>query len=281
LERLKDIWDTQLKGFGQICELIPIRVVTIVEVFLRHWIETLIDHGAPYVERASNLKVDLKYDFAIARSLQGGSITLGQLIAHSLSLNRLDSCSSILSTLLGPDLFEAISNTRDLWRVRLEGEAIGPIITDMPWVRKTLSRLFEVRHILVHEFPEKPPHPPDEVDEFLDASTALIYAVDEELAFRLQGRYPMTQAEMTRDAGARHQAAMAELETLCSEIEEDTPEIHDVQRAWLVFKKAEAERQTRRQLGGSIRPMIYSLAAEALTRGRISELRDWLEHRAI
>jgi uncharacterized protein YecT (DUF1311 family) len=89
----------------------------------------------------------------------------------------------------------------------------------------------------------------------------------------------MTQAEMTRDAGAQHKAAMTDLETLCNEIALETPEIQEVQRAWLVFKHAEAERQTQRHLGGSIRPMIYSLVAEAITRARISELRDWLENR--
>ncbi len=55
LERLKDTWHNQLKGIDPTDELIPIRIVTILEVFLRHWIEALIDHGAPYVERASKL----------------------------------------------------------------------------------------------------------------------------------------------------------------------------------------------------------------------------------
>ena len=42
-----------------------------------------------------------------------------------------------------------------------------------------------------------------------------------------------------------------------------------------------AERQTQRHLGGSIRPMIYSLAAEAITRERLSELKDWLDNRVV
>jgi uncharacterized protein YecT (DUF1311 family) len=281
LERLKDTWHNQLKGIDPTDELIPIRIVTILEVFLRHWIEALIDHGAPYVERASKLKVDVKYDFAIAHSLQGGSVSLGQLIAHSLSLSRIESFCGVLATLLDQDIFEAISNTRDRWKAKHEGDAVGPIISDMPWVRKTLARLFEVRHILVHELPEEKPHGLNEVVEFLDAAALFVDATDEELARRLHGEYPMTQVEMTRDARARHKAAITELETLYNEIALETPEIHDVQRAWLAFKEAEAERQTQRHLGGTIRPMIYALAAEAITRGRIVELRDWLDHRTI
>jgi hypothetical protein len=281
LEGLKRTWENKLKGVDPTDELILIRIVTILEVFLRLWIEALIDHGAPYVERAAKLRVDVKYDFAIAQSLQGGSVTLGELIAHSLSPNHIEFFSSVLGTLLDQDLFQAILNTRDPWRVRHEGDAVGPIISDMPWVRKRLARLFEVRHILVHEIPAKKPHASDEVAEFIDAATMFLHAIDMELTFRLEGRYPMTQTEMTRDAGARYKAAMDELETLCDEVALQTPGIHEVQRAWLPFKEAEAERQAERHLGGTIRPMLYFLASEAITRARISKLREWLEHRSI
>jgi Lysozyme inhibitor LprI len=265
LEELKRVWNNQLKGVDPVDELVPIRIVTLLEVFLRYWIEALIDHGAPYVERASNLKLDLKYDFAIARSLQGGSVTLGQLIAHSVSLSRVDALSSVLQTLLDQDIFAAISETRDRWKVKHEGDSVGPIISDITWLRRTLVRLFEVRHILVHELPENKPHELNDVAEFLDAAALFVDAVGEEFATRLYGDYPMTQSEMNRDAAARHEVAMTELEELCREIAIETAsdEIYKVQQAWLTFKEAEAERQTQRHLGGSIRPMLYSLGAIA------------------
>jgi hypothetical protein len=112
LVALKETWETQLKGVGPSDELIPVRIVTMLEVFLRHWIETFIDYGAPYVERASKLGANIRYDFAIAHSLQGGSVTLGQLIAHSVSLSRLESICTVFATLLGVDLFKAISVTK-------------------------------------------------------------------------------------------------------------------------------------------------------------------------
>jgi uncharacterized protein YecT (DUF1311 family) len=288
LSGLKDTWQKQLKGIGPTDELILIRVVTILEVFLRYWIEALIDHGAPYVERASRLKADIKYDFAIAQSLQGGSITLGQLIAHSLSLNRIESFSSILKTLLDQDLFDAISNTQDLRRVRDDGDAVGPIINDVSWVRKKLARLFEVRHILVHELPRKKPHTLEEVVEFLEAATLFLDATDNELTFRLHGRY-MTQREMNDDAAQRHAAAMTELEALCKEVVLKTPEIpgrpkpvsiDKVQLHWLCYKEAEAERRTEMYAGGTMRPMAYYLASEVITQARISELQEWLDQKA-
>jgi hypothetical protein len=137
--------------------------------------------------------------------------TLGQLIAHSRSLNRMESAQGILSTLLGRIFRRDINHTRAL-RVKQEGDAVGSLINDVTWVRKTLARLFEVRHILVHELPGKKPHALEEVVEFIDAATIFYYATDEELTSRLAGRYPLTQAEITR--AAREQREVVELEEL-------------------------------------------------------------------
>jgi uncharacterized protein YecT (DUF1311 family) len=281
LDRLKEVWDKQLKGIDPTDELIPIRIVTILEVFMRHWIETLVDYGAPYVERASKLKVDIKYDFAVAHSLQGGSVTLGQLIAHSISLSQVASFSTALGTLIDEEFFSAISKTRDRWRVKQEGDAAGPIISDLSRVRKTLARLFEVRHILVHELPEQKPHGVAEITEFLEVAASFIDAAHEELWTRLHGDYPLTQSEMNKEASGQYQAAMSELDSLCQQIADETnsDEIRNVQSAWLAFMEAEAERQTQRHLGGSIRPMIYCLVSEKIIRARIKELKDWLDNR--
>jgi uncharacterized protein YecT (DUF1311 family) len=281
LDRLKEVWDKQLKGVDPSDEFIPIRIVTILEVFVRHWIETLIDYGAPYVERASKLKVDIKYDFAVAHSLQGGSVTLGQLIAHSISLNQVSAVAAVLGTLMDQDFFSAVSKTRDPWKVKHDGDSVGPIIGDISQVRKALVRLFEVRHILVHELPEHKPHAVSEITEFLDAAALFIDAAHEELWTLLGAEYPMSQAEMHNDASIRYQTASSELEQLCQQIAQATnsDEIHNVQRAWLQFMETEAERQTQRHLGGSIRPMIYCFVAEKITRARVLELKDWLDNR--
>jgi uncharacterized protein YecT (DUF1311 family) len=279
---LGNIWETRLKGFSPSDELVPIRIVTMLEVFLRHWIETFIDHGAPYVERASMLGPNIKYDFAIAHSLQGGSVSLGQLIAHSVSLSRLDAVCAVFKVLLGGDLFGAIAKTRDRWKDQFDPLTEGkPIIADVTHVRNIVGRLFDVRNIIVHEIPENKTHEGTDVSEFLDASAQFLHAAQEEFLFLLYGNTPMSQAETNQDAANRHAQAMAELEGICKEIELSTSstEIHHVQRAWLAFKEAEAERITQWQLGGSIRPMVYSMAAAEITRARIQQIKDLEEHR--
>jgi uncharacterized protein YecT (DUF1311 family) len=275
IDRLRSSWETKLKGIEPSDDLIPIRIVTLVEVFLKHWIETFIDFGAPYVERAAKLGTNIKYDFAIARSLQGGAVSLGQLIAHSVPLSRLDSVCAVFNSLLGRDLFDTIEKTRDRWRERHE-PGIDPIIPDVAHVRRTLGRLFEVRNIIVHEIPEAKVHEATDVAEFLDASSKFMQAAEEEFVFILYNKVPMSQSEINQDSANRHQQAVEELESLCAKIEAETgsKEIHDVQRTWSAFKKAEADRITQWHLRGSIRPMIWSMTAARITRDRIREIQE-------
>jgi Lysozyme inhibitor LprI len=279
LDRLSDVWKQKLKGVDFTDELIPIRIVTILEVSVRGWIEHLVDHGAPYVERAAKLNIDLKFDFAIASSLHGGVVTLGQLIAHSVSISRLESVVNVLGTLLDENLFASISTVHDRWAVEVEGKPDRPIIDDIKQLKRTLFRLFEVRHVLVHEMPRAKPHTVDEVDDFLRSATLFIQAVDEMLDTKLHGKSPLTQGAMNRDAAARGDAAMEELTALCEQIarEYGSTTIHNVQTAWNVFQAAEAKRQSDVYLGGSMQPMIYSAAVESLTRTRIDELKRWIE----
>jgi uncharacterized protein YecT (DUF1311 family) len=285
LYRLKRAWEGELKGVYLSDELVPVRIVTILEVFIRDWIEELIDHGAPYVERASKLKVDLKYDFAIAHSLQGKLVSLGQLIADSVSLSRFEAFTAVFDTLLDCDLFDAISKTRDRMEVswaerRADGALVKPIIGDIAHVKRALARLFNVRHILVHELPRNKPHVLREVSEFLDSAELFVKALDEELRSRLYGERSLTEEEMNRAAAANHQTAVDELDSICNEIalRTSSDKIRKVQRLWVVFKEAEAERQSEIfSPDGGLRPVHYSYTAEQITRTRIRELKEYLE----
>ncbi|WP_407167784.1 lysozyme inhibitor LprI family protein [Bradyrhizobium sp. ORS 111] len=281
LSTLRRLWEHNKNAGNGIEELIPVRIVTLIEVFLRHWIQVLVDHGAPYVERAAKLNANIKYDFAIARSLQGGSISLGELIGHSVSLSHLDTAAATLKTILDQDLFLALATVRDRWEERQRGEALAPIIGDIDEHRRVLARIFEVRNIVVHELPENPPHDAEEVIKFLDVAAEFLHAADEHFSTLIFGDYPLSQMEMNTEAASRHAAAMDELEGLCRSIEEssDTKELKDVQRAWLAFKEAEANRQTEWHHGGTIRPLIYHTTAARLTTDRIKQIKEAEENR--
>ena len=119
---------------------------------------------------------------------------------------------------MGDNLFASVSTVHDRWAVEVEGRPALPIIDDVEHLKRSLFRLFEVRHILVHEMPRRKPHTLDEVDAFLRSATLFVQALDEMLNSRFHGNSPLTQGAMNRDAAARSAAATEELTTLCEKI---------------------------------------------------------------
>jgi hypothetical protein len=270
-ERLKEIGDT--------VEFIPIRIVTILEVFLRSWIERLVDQGMPYLQRAAKLKIDLKFDLVMVGNVHDGVVTLGQLIAHSVSLNRVETIGSIFGELLDENFFDVISTARDRWSIEVEGKPDLPIIDNIEGLLRTLSRLFTVRHVLVHERPQKKSYESAEIDDFLSCAVKFAQATDEVLLSRLYGSYPLTQREMNRRAAEQYNLVEGDLEKVCAEIAAtyQSNTIYDVQKAWKIFLEAESSRQAEWVSGGSMYSMVYHSAAETLTRARVDDLRRWID----
>src|SRR5260370_23201662 len=105
LEHLRRSW-IEHRTDAQTSDFVPIRIVTLIEVFTRAWLAELIDHGSPFVENAASLAktLSLKFDFAVSMAIQGRTISLGDLVAHSVSTNRIDDIAYNFSTFMGPDL---------------------------------------------------------------------------------------------------------------------------------------------------------------------------------
>lgn len=294
LDALRKVWDDHLRHVHPASELIPIRIVTTLEVFLRHWIAVLIDHGAPYVERASKLTGDrLKFDFAIAQSMQGGSITLGQFIAHNAQLSSFEAVAASLKLLVGDKFFEELGAIKDRWDVETQNESAMPIISDVGAMCKALKNLYDARNILVHEMPAKPPHAVEDVSAFLIYGSQFLAASEEMFLTIVHGNYPVTNYGMQEAAANRRDKASAELKAVCKAVEKASAtieldevefasakvDISDVQAAWELYVEAEANRVTEWELGGTVRPLIYLSAKAELIEARVKELKDWLDGR--
>jgi uncharacterized protein YecT (DUF1311 family) len=156
-------------------------------------------------------------------------------------------------------------------------EAAEPIIKDLSVLRSTLARLFEVRHILVHEFPRSRPYKPGDIDLFLDAALDFTHATEETLLLAMYGRYPITQSDMTAQARSQAQAALNELDGVVQQIAKFSPSIFEVQKLWDQFKDAEAHRVAEGFEGGTAHPMVYYFAASDLANNRTGQLRESLE----
>jgi uncharacterized protein YecT (DUF1311 family) len=280
IDRLDDAWKGSLKDQPVAAELVPARIVTVLEVFFRDWVEQLVDHGPPYLERAATLRLDLKFDFALASNLRGGTITLGQLVAHSISTSRLESIKAALDTLVADDLFIRVSQVSKRWDVEVLGNPPNPIIRDMDQLKRNLFLLFELRHILVHELPKEPVVSIQDVTSFLRSASLFMEATDEFLSELLHGKYPLTQRAMNAAAAEGNKVALEELSNVCSEIAKQYgsygSDLAAVQEKWNQFRNADAEWQSREAEGGSMQPMLYSMASEALARARTKELKEWL-----
>jgi hypothetical protein len=218
VHKLKEAWDGWTEPKELFGSLLPARLVTLIEVFCRYWVQKLIDRGSPYVEHAVDLKVDVKYDLTLARSLHGKTISLGLLLSNSVSLSKIDAISSVFSILLKHDFFDWLSKVRSRVSLKHDDDSAAPIVSDVQNLRRILGRTFNVRHVLVHEFPEKSPYAVEEIDEMIAAAGTFIDAADEGFTQLLYGLYPITQQEMNRVAREESDAAYVELTNLADEV---------------------------------------------------------------
>lgn len=280
IRQLKNLWAAHEAHDGAtlIAGLIPARIVTFIEVFCRYWVQNLIDHGPPYADRAIDLKADVKYDHELVRSLQGKTISLGFLISHSISLSHVGPISGAFSILLGDLFFEWLSKVRDRYSMERDFDEGRPIIMDVDTLKRRLSRVFEVRHILVHEFPAKLPFDLAEIQGMLDAAVEFINAADEGFTQLLYGAYPVDQHAMNQVARAEREAAEQELNGLVDEIAKKSGDlVHKVQSAWLEFAEADANFRAGDYPQATIYPVLYHSAFKSLASDRLNQLKKWFE----
>lgn len=159
---------------------IPIRLVTILEVFTRDWVARIIDSGEPYTGRAADIvKGSLKIDFALAQALVGEQVTFGELVAHDIPVNGIGDIERIFSQLLDEPLFAHLDGVVDRWAMETGGEPAGPIMSDPSWTRLKLARFFEYRHIIVHELPDDRRFAMASIADYIRATSTFLGAADQ------------------------------------------------------------------------------------------------------
>jgi len=296
LNSLQSQWTKTCKNKECTPDFFVIRAVTLLEVFTRGNVAELIDHGTEYANRAIELSKNLKMDFALVQGIQGRAITLGDIVAHNISVNSFSQMFGHFETLLGRPLRELLVCAVDRWSVEIEKKRPRPIIGDFDILARSLTRLFEVRHIVCHETPRKPVYVTGEVDEFLNEAIQFCKALEEVLTFERFGLVPLTQTEMNIDAGRSLRKKEEELNQLLAEIRAkvkvtddarsaiadkntDGSWLHclnDAEEKWLAYRNAQCEFDTYLNRGGTIRPTLWAGEATRLSDIRIAELRSWL-----
>jgi uncharacterized protein YecT (DUF1311 family) len=272
-------WE-QIDSDRGVADFIPIRLATIIEVYVRETVREVVDTSQIYLDRAEPLLKNAKLDFLVAKHLHGQRITMGDIVAHSLSVTDLEHVISIYETLL-PGYRSALPTVHERWIEDRDQHQRHPILEDVERVLASVKRIFEVRHIVTHEMPREQPYLRDEIPEFLKSSRDFLSVTDWFLTGELKGDVPRTQSTMNISAGESLEQETKAMKQLLAEIqlkgEADTELLRTSQDAWVYYANAEADLHASLVAGGSMHPMVWANHKTELTRARIKDLRWWLE----
>jgi uncharacterized protein YecT (DUF1311 family) len=298
LQLLRQQWLKNRQSEACTPDFYVVRAVTLLEVFTRRNLADLIDHNRQFTDRAIELSKHVKIDFALVRDIQGRTITLGDILAHSVPVNSMGQILGCFETVLGKSLRPLLETIVDRWDVEIMKKPSAPIVDDYDEMARCLARLFEVRHILCHEAPRKAVYEIKEIDEFLQRAIRFTKALHEALTFERFGRVPLSQADMNIAAGRDLEAAEERMNHLLSEVEtrvRDTDRrlsevnlpkqdgstwlgrLIEVRDKWVAYRNAQCEFHTYLNRGGTIRPLVWATEANRLTQLRIADLDSWLK----
>ena len=260
----------------------PISLVTALEVFFRHTVAELIDAGSPYVERSEAIAKSIKFDLEMIRALAGRNLSLGEVIAQAPAFQSLGSVCGTMDQLTESKFLTLLLPVRNRWEVEVFKSDDGPVIKDIDFVTRNLTRLYEVRHILVHEMPRETPCDLDDIRGFFEATDQFITAAYWFVSELLEPNAPLLQQPMNAAASRAAQAKDEELARLCADIRQSLPEhrhpsFDTANAAWKTFRIAEAEFQGSEYEGGTAAPFAKARSFEDSTKRRIAFWKEFIE----
>ena len=257
------------------------RYFACVEGYFRMVIKDLIDVGEPFLTNAEKPASLLKLDFSVLRAVHGKTITVGELVAHSVPLSRLEHIESVLSSLLDTGFLQSLRSTTDRWAHEIRGEPCTPILSNPDEVFAGVARTFELRHIICHEIASAYEVESDEVAQCLENCVAFLRAADEFISETIYPGAPLTQTDMNIAAGKslnEQQDSLAEAVATIRKglnsveliaFDESQAKWDSYCEAWVNFIVGE------RSNSGTIWPLIYASEAEAVVTRRLEDIKSW------
>jgi len=281
LRNLKRLWTTRRDAYEAVVDYFPMRAVTLLEVFTRNWLAYIIDHAPQYLENAELLVKSRmnKLDFAVLRAVHGARVTIGELVAHAVSVNGIGDIDDAFSAVLKKDFFAWIATVYDRYLVEREGQPKLPIITDLPRMKADIASLFRVRHIVTHELPTDRGYTPDDVEGFLSSAVEFAAAADQAFLTLLHGDYPLSTIDMQGAAAEALGKATDELEATYGAFGEgaDSDLLRQSREAWEAVRRVHATLRSVHLEGGSYQGIAYAREATLLTEQQTQSLRRLLD----
>lgn len=255
----------------------PVAMVACVETFTRSMVQELVDAGPPFADRIDGFE-NVKLEMQTMKAIHGRRITLGELIAHVVSVNNLEDVKRVLGTVLDLDLIELVKNARDRWKIRVDHEPDEPMVRDIGQIVRGVEWTFRLRHMYAHEFPANSSINRDLIAESVRASATFLTAADEGIRNLRFPDAPMTQAEMNAYTAQALESADRDLREAVADFSANLSEEHaallaEAQSAWNVVRDRTARLMADMEAeGGSMWPMVYNRFAETITEHRRDEM---------
>jgi hypothetical protein len=133
----------------ELVKYLPIGFVACIEGYFRLVFRYLIDYGSPFRENAGGFK-DVRLGIEQVVAIQGGKFTLGEFISHLLPINGLDDINRSMSILLGDQFLDRVKQVKLDIFVGQPPKSLEEAGNHKN-VFQAVQRLFEHRHIFVHE----------------------------------------------------------------------------------------------------------------------------------
>ncbi|MCK4395041.1 hypothetical protein KAW96_00410 [candidate division WOR-3 bacterium] len=140
------IHDRKIKN--ELYKYIPIAIVACIEGWFRLTVADLIDHNPNFLNNLKTHKaLKTKYDLDVILALQEKSITLGNFIAHSIRVNKLDDIIGNLSLISGKDFVQLFEKVR----IQPHHKHTMAAFFGTDNIFRGIQEAFEMRHIFCHE----------------------------------------------------------------------------------------------------------------------------------
>jgi hypothetical protein len=263
----------------------PVAAIAAMEVYFRWEIRRLVDSGdSRYV---NNLRIDqfpirLEHDLLVA--LQGKRVTVGEIVAHAISLSGLDSIQKAMSQLLDCDfLTTVLKEARDLEKRRELGDAAPKILQSPDQTFANVAWTFKVRNIVCHEAHLRQVLSPDDARRMCSSCYEFTLASHYGIAYHYNPKVSLTLEQSINETKESVKQLDADLRSIegrikaCLAAPVFQKTFDEMQEAWRVFVQREAAFSGCQEMNGT-RGYLNELRSEKYAhQDRIAKLNEYVQ----
>jgi hypothetical protein len=257
----------------EMLKYVPVVTIACCESFFRIAIKEIIDFGGVFRDNVSKSDTAKTIKWEVFNAIQQKSITLGELISHSLSCSNFEDIDKNVSAIIGTSFFEAIKIYReksiqeDLVKISDQFcNNFGKIIQDV-------KRFFELRHIICHESAMVVDPDKNNIQECFDSFSCFLQQSNLFLWNLLYPNEPETQEEMNEHSAAQFSEIDKKLSEVCAEIlplfkgdNKSVTRFEDTIAKWDSYRRAKAELDALVVEAGTMYPSLYFISMVETTK---------------